>query len=274
MKRFSYGFAFSGLILGAVASAVPIPIPNASFEAPPVSRNVKNPFGALPVIADWDETSVGPGDEFHQDTGVFLNTDPGEPDHINNAHLRQLAFISTLKGNAIRQELGGTFTPGRMYTLTVGVAKSLTFPAGDPEELEIALFYFVGSVEQIVASTFVKGSQVSPTLLVDFAVTTPVVEADDAWAGENIGVLIRPSNSDPDDEADEGFWDADNVRLDDSPAGHTLADVAIFTGCMAGPDVSSPPANCTSDAFELFDFDADSDIDLFDFAELEANWSE
>ena len=66
------GFIGPGFVRGES-----IPVPNFSFELPAVTRDEMNPFGALPFIDDWDETEVGLQDEFDQNTGVFLNIDPG-----------------------------------------------------------------------------------------------------------------------------------------------------------------------------------------------------
>lgn len=257
------------LALVAGVRADPIPIPNHSFELPTVSRNVKNPFGALPLIADWDENGIGSGDELNQDTGVFLNTDVSEPDHVSNANQRQLAFLSTLIGNAIRQALLDEFVPGRSYTLTAAVATSLTFPAGETEQLEIALVYFASGGEHVIASTFVAGSQVNPNTLIDVSVTTPAVQPDDPWSGLPIGILIRPSVVDPDDEEGEGFWDVDNVRLEVDPPLFDLHDAALFIDCMPGPAESTPGPSCTPEEFDRVKLDADGDVDLIDFAEFQ-----
>lgn len=271
MRKDRLSFLFL-LPVSAFAEPISIPIPNYSFESPTVSRDFNNPFGALPLIGDWDENGVGPGDEFNQNTGVFLNTDAGEPDHIDNANQRQLAFLSSLIGNTIRQELPNTFEPDHTYTFTVGVAKSSNlhgFPVGDTEQLEVALFYFVGNSEQVVASTFVSGAQVSTTSLVDVTVSTPVVAVDDAWAGKNIGVMVRPDVNDPDDEDGEGFWDVDNSRLDDLPRVLTLADAVTFAHCMTGPGDDPLPPDCSAGDVGRLDFNADTFIDLRDFADFQ-----
>lgn len=208
-KTLAVSGALSALVLGD-----PIPVPNFSFESPPVVRDEKNPFGALPFLDDWDETAIGLTDEFDQNTGVFLNTDPPSPDRITNAHLERLAFISSLIGNDLRQELVQKFEPGRSYTLTVGVAHSLNFPVGATEGLEVALFYFDGGSEQVIASSTVTGSGASNTALTDVVVNLSEVSMTDPWADKPIGILIRPAVNDPDDGDGEGFWDADNVRLD------------------------------------------------------------
>jgi hypothetical protein len=44
----------------------------------------------------------------------------------------------------------------------------------------------------------------------DFAVTTPMVRAGDAWAGKNIGIQFLSTVS---PELAGGYWDLDNVRL-------------------------------------------------------------
>lgn len=204
------------LILAATSFAASIPVPNFSFEAPPVTRDEKNPFGALPFLDDWDETAVGLVDEGDQNTGVFLNTDVGEPDHITNLHLDRLGFISSLIGNDLRQELSDTFLPGHSYTLTVAVGTSFTFGVGATEQLEVALFYFDSSVEQVIVSSFISGSEVNANSLVDVTVKLPYVAAADVFANQQIGVLIRPSTTDPDDGDGEGFWNVDHVRLERS----------------------------------------------------------
>jgi hypothetical protein len=215
--------------LAGISQAEVITIPNASFELPMVVRDETNPFGALPYIDDWDETAVGPADEFDQNTGAFLNTDPLSSDHITNADGNQLAFVSTLIGNDLRQQLATTFVPGQRYHLTVGVASSFNFPPGADEQLELALFYRDGDVEHLIASSLVSGSEVSPTALTGFSVDTPVAGVSDAWANQPIGVLIRPWPGDPDDTAGEGFWDVDNVRLTAVPEPASMALLAFGT---------------------------------------------
>ncbi len=263
------------LAVSAAAAAETINVPNFSFELPPVTRDEQNPFGALPYIDDWDETAIGPADEFDQNTGVFLNTDPQSPDHITNAHLDRLAFVSSLIGNDLRQELADNFEPGRHYRLTVAVATSSYFGVGADEELEVGLFYFDGGVEQTIASSFVAGSEVNATSLIDVSIVTPLVTVNDAWANQPIGILIRPSIADPDDTEGEGFWDVDYVRLKafeplvgdfDIDGDVDLEDFEIFRACSTGPATGSTPPGC-----EDADFDDDHDVDLDDFGVFQLN---
>lgn len=231
----------AGVSVLAPAFGESIEIPNFSFESPPVVRDKQNPFGALPFLDDWDESAVGLADEFDQNTGVFLNSDAPSPDRITNAHLDRLAFISSLIGNDLRQELVATFQPGWSYDLTVGVATSLVFPVGSTEELEVALYYVDGGMEHVIASTTVAGGMVNTISLIDVSVNVPPVGAEDPWAGRPIGILIRPSVDDPDDSDSEGFWDADFVRL-------------------VATDSATPIVG---------DFDGDGDVDLSDIAALQ-----
>lgn len=225
--------ALSLLMLSVVAAADPIAIPNFSFEMPPVVRDEQNPFGALPFIDDWDETMVGPDDEFDQNTGNFLNTDPGNPDHITNSDSDRLAFLSSLIGNAIRQNLAATYQVGEGYKFTVAVGKSFTFPVGASEQLQVALFHVNGGSEQIIASTLVSGSDVGTTMLSDISVTLQNVAPGDPWAGQPIGVMVRPSVTDSNDNDGEGFWNVDFARLERTssvPASSTwgLAALALL----------------------------------------------
>lgn len=256
------------LLSSITAAADPIAIPNFSFEEPTVRRGKDNPLGALPNIADWDERDVGVTlfDEAHVDTGVFVNPPSGEPDRISNMHLMQAAFVSSLMGNTVRQELPEPFLPGNRYTFTVAVGTSYTYPVGATEQLQVALFYYVGNTEQIIASTFVAGAEVNPNLVLDFSVTSPVVEESNPWAHEPIGILVRPFITDPDDEDGEGFWNVDYARLNeilppdpdsDEDGDVDLADFAAFQKCFSETEA-------VSGACGTLDLNSDSVVDLQD----------
>ena len=45
-----------------------------------------------------------------------------------------------------------------------------------------------------------------------------------------------------------------------------LDDSTILQSCLAGPNVSTPPAGCTPSQFDLAGQDGDSDVDVRDFA--------
>lgn len=48
-----------------------------------------------------------------------------------------------------------------------------------------------------------------------------------------------------------------------------LADAAIMVHCLAGPDLASPPPDCSPQEFDRADLNADSQVDLLDYAEFE-----
>lgn len=45
-----------------------------------------------------------------------------------------------------------------------------------------------------------------------------------------------------------------------------ITDFQLFAGCMAGPDVTTPPPGCDPNDFAVSDLEADLDVDLHDFA--------
>ncbi len=48
-----------------------------------------------------------------------------------------------------------------------------------------------------------------------------------------------------------------------------LADFAVLASCLAGPDVDTPPGDCTLEQFEASDLDDDNDVDLGDFGRFQ-----
>ena len=51
-----------------------------------------------------------------------------------------------------------------------------------------------------------------------------------------------------------------------------LSDWGLFVGCLAGPDVSTPPAGCSLAQFSLSDLDTDGNVDLADSCLLQASF--
>ena len=70
-----------------------IPVMNASFEAPVVDPNG---FGAWPFADGWLELDLDT--TASANTGVFLNTPIGNPDRMENAEGKQLAFLGSQTG--------------------------------------------------------------------------------------------------------------------------------------------------------------------------------
>jgi hypothetical protein len=182
-----------------------ISIENPSFESPVVDPNG---FPVLPYVDGWTELDVDLLGSTN--TGVFANMPEGAWDRMLNADGEQLAFLGSERGNGFEQELAATYQVARSYRLTVAVGVSGRFPpSAEPpvDKVELVMFYRDG--DQIV--DLVRQSVEAPALplkrLDDFSAYLPPVQAEDAWAGQLIGVAIRSAG------LAGGFWDLDNVRL-------------------------------------------------------------
>lgn len=228
MKRHRGGLMI--VLLAGLAAVVPakgksIAIENASFESPRVDPNG---FGALPYVEGWTENDTDV--EGSTNTGVFANTPQGRPDHIVNADGGQLAFLGSQQGNGFGQTLTVAYQAGRTYRLTVGVAVSAMFPPlseAPADVLELVLYYVDGPNSVDVATRRIEAQGLSSTELSDFSVYVAKVRPSDAWAGKSIGVGIRSVG-----EAG-GFWDLDNVQLEES----FPVAVSIDNPSFESPDV-------------------------------------
>ena len=170
--------------------SMPIPIANASFEAPLVDPNG---FGALPVVDGWTELDLDVLGSTN--TGVFANTAADSPDHVANADGNQLAFLGSELDNGLQQTLSTTYKVGCDYRLTVGVGVSMRFPpsVAEPVDTVELVLYYLNETDVVVdiASATVEATGLSTTQLEDFSLYLPTVGSDDAWAGKSIGVAIR-----------------------------------------------------------------------------------
>ena len=188
-----------------------IPIKNASFEFPVVPEDQLG----WPYIDDWTEIDVAPLND-SVNTGVFPNTEPNSFNYIVNADCNQLAFLGSEQGNALQQDLSAFYNPGCSYRMTVAICISSMFPPSESEPvdtLELALYYRDINDPNItidIVTQTVEATGLSSTELQDFSVCLPMVYSDDIWAGRTIGIAIRATG------AAGGFWDLDNVRLEES----------------------------------------------------------
>ena len=216
-----------GIVLLAVGAkklqAVPIYIPNASFESPEttfVSVDIDS-WQKSPTPWWYDES----GGLWTQLTGVFLNVPPTDPDHIDNCDGNQAAWLFAVPEVELFQDLTATFEVGQSYHLTVGIIGG----GGNMEDdvpIEIRLYYRDAENNKVTvgATTFTYNSDTGYVKhFSDVQLDIPQVRPTNPWAGKNIGVQLV-STLDLDTGKAGGFWDLDNVRLTKS------GPVPDFTG--------------------------------------------
>jgi hypothetical protein len=245
-----------GLALVAALSlnlqAENIPVPNGSFELP-VTEFVEVSIESWEKTPkpDWYDESGG----FYwvQLTGLFRNEPVDHPDHIINCDGDQAIWLFAVPEVGLFQEsspsdpgdpegtevLQAVFEPGTAYQLTVGVigGGGGMLPGAT---LEIGLYYRDADGDQVTvgATTVTHDPEMFGEVkqFLDFTAHVPTVDADDAWAGQHLGISFRSTAG---LEFQGGFWRLDNVRLSGSSAPR-LVEVAAAEGVF-GFAVESQP---------------------------------
>ena len=225
---------FIWILTGTVAiAASPHPmqaasllVPNPSFESPATTFVDIN-------IDSWQKSSKpdwyneGGGFTWVQLTGVFKNTSPSSPDHIDNCDGNQALWLFAVPEVGLFQDydsldwndlspthdFNATFEAGKSYQLTIGVIGG----GGGMLQgatLELRLYYRDAASNKVsVAVTSITNTPAvfaTTTHLIYFEVRTPVVKPSDTWAGRHIGMEML---STVDTNLQGGYWDLDNVRL-------------------------------------------------------------
>jgi hypothetical protein len=214
------------LALTCRIQAASLYVPNGSFESPAtVFVDTRIDSWQKAAKPPWyDETAHGPWDQL---MGLFLNTPPGDPSHIDNCDGAQAAYLFALPQVAIFQDyssldwsnsspthaFNAVFETGKSYRLAVGViggGGGMTNGA----TLQLSLYYRDdgGNMVTVASSSITNDPAIfsNTTHLVDFEVNVPPVQPGDAWAGRNIGVQLLSTVG---FDMAGGYWDVDNVRL-------------------------------------------------------------
>lgn len=218
--------SLAAAILVPLAAAGPITVPNASFESPSsgfVNINVDS-WEKSPKPDDYVE---GGGFLWSQLIGLFKNTGATSPDHIDNCDGDQALWLFAIPEVAMYQDydtldwddaipthaFDATYETGKSYQLTIGVIGT----GGGMQQgasMEIGLYYRDFDNNHVaVARTSITNTPstfTNNTHFINFAVSVPVVKADDAWAGKHIGVQMLSTVT---TNLQGGYWDLDNVRL-------------------------------------------------------------
>jgi hypothetical protein len=207
-------------------------IPNASFEGPTTT------FVSI-AVNSWQKVAkpawyqeAPPAFTWTQLIGIFKNTSPSSPDHLDNIDGNQALWlfavpeVELFQDYSVNAAFDQTFQVGKSYDLTVAVLGS----GGGMREgatLDLSLYYRDGGGNKVpfATTTVVHSVETFPTNthFKDFVVRTPVVKAGDPWAGKKIGIrLLSTIPNLPEDDPDYmggGYWDLDNVRLTSSVGG-------------------------------------------------------
>lgn len=229
-RNFRWLAAMAGLATLLATSgtlqAQPISIPNGSFESP-ATGFVTNNFDSWqkpskPAYFDFVEQNYGIF--WDQTSGIFLGTGA-----YGNLHGSQAAYLFSFPQVGLFQDydtmdyndaspthdFNAAFEIGKSYTLTLGVfGKGFSGNMTEGSLLGLSLYYRDGlnmvavGVPTIVTYTAAGFPNAGALNLVDYQMTTPIVQPSDAWAGQNIGIKIESIYG-----TGDGYWDIDNVRL-------------------------------------------------------------
>jgi hypothetical protein len=213
LAAFVVGAAFCSTL-----HAASISVPNFSFESPStlpvgVSTTIDS-WQKIPKPAYFDEAAFG--FQWVQTAGIFYDNNPyANHDGTQCAYMLSFPQVTLYQDGA--SGFNATYALGQSYTFTLGVfGKSLN----PNNSLQLSLYYRDAGNNTVTIGTPTTITYnpatfplTSPLNLVDYSVSIPAVQAGDAWAGKNIGIMIQVSSSD----FTGGYWDMDNIRLTTVP---------------------------------------------------------
>lgn len=241
------------LLTAAALHAQPIAVPNYSFES---QSGVGFPYETNPFLDAWqkipeppDYALLGSGaPPWYGTAGAFVNVSVYNPTPYGNVTGAQAGYILMAPHVTLFQDyttspahdFNATYQVGKAYNLTIGVFAKSSFGNIVPgSTLELSLYYLDDANAKVKvglttisydATTFA----LTPNLnLIDYQVTTPIVQAGDAWAGKNIGIQLESTI--PLEMTSFGNWDFDNVRLTavvPEPTAATLLGLGLSGLCL------------------------------------------
>lgn len=190
-------------------------IPNFSFELPHtdfVDTNVVS-WTKAPK-PDWWQDSTFP---WGQGIGVFVNPPAGMQGHKEEMDQRQGLYMFAVPQNGLWQLLPARYEAGRSYTGTVGLsAGGGNMVAG--VTLQAILYYLNDQGQRVPVGArevaFTTAQFSNPADIVDIEFSTPMLGAGHPAVGKQIGIEFLSTVA-PDKAG--GYWDFDNVRLEQTP---------------------------------------------------------
>ena len=221
-RRFTRGLCgVCSLIFGMTSLtllAVVVPVVNSSFELPETKYvDIRIEGWQKPPKPDWyAETADIRWDQL---TGLFLNTEFGSSDHIENCDGKQAMWLFAVPEVGLSQELDpatGRYQPGHGYVLSVGII-GLGGRMQEGVPLELSLFYRDSSSNRVtLAQTTVTNSESTfkdRNHFVTFKLSLPLIQSDEPWAGRAIGIgLLSTVNT----NLQGGYWVLDQLSLVDT----------------------------------------------------------
>ena len=186
---------------GIAAGDVSIPVPNGSFENPPVGVGGFQFWGnASPSPGAWATTGEG---------GVVNNTNGRFGPNPTGVDGTQVGFLDG-PPCGFWQDSITTFQVGQSYTLTMAFCERGDYAGDEGDLVRVALFgREAGGGAAVAASVTLNHTQLANgVVLTDYTVTVPEVQSTDAWAGLPLGIWV---NADPFTASSGIFFD--NARL-------------------------------------------------------------
>ena len=234
------------------ALAVPVVVPNHSFEFPSVAaaQIPALPLEFIPLlfppgtdanwVSDGPKVTLDPNFPPVVPVVLFPNVPANDPfapfARITNLDGEQGAAISPLAGVTLKQLLTDTFQVGASYSITAGFGNSAFTPPVQDSALRMELFFVDGTMQEVVIGTLtVLHSELAATALADKTLSIPAVTANDPWAGQAIGIRFVgvPGDNPQTTEIDPGgFMNVDNVRLE--AVGRVAQEVIPEPATMTG----------------------------------------